>query len=130
LRERLEKEGRMLPNSEIGWEYYDGSFPIIVPDPPLTPESMHESILSLMGRFYAFSRLPGVVLHTLRFPLAMLPLINLRDRWRKWYRHWRNDVIGSGGYFAIRNWRRAFRQGGFGEKLERGKATLEETGAS
>ena len=124
LRARLEKDRRVLPNSEIGWEYYDGNFPIIVPDPPLTPGDMQKSMLSLMAGFYRFGRIPGVMLQILRFPLAMLPLVNLRARWRKWYRHWRNDVIGSGGYFIMRGWRRAFREGRFKEKLERGKATL------
>jgi len=118
----------VLPNSEIGWEYYDGNFPIIVPDSPLTPEDMHKSMLALMGGFYRFRRLVGVMLHTVRFPLAMLPLINLRDRWLKWYRHWRNDVVGSGGYFIIRNWHKAFRQGSFSEKLRRGRAQLENEG--
>jgi len=125
LRERLEQQGRVLPNSEIGWEYYDGNFPVIVPDPPLTPEGMHKSILSLMGGFYHFRRILGVILHILRFPLAMFPLGNLRARWRKWYRHWRNDVLGSVGYFIVRKWHKAFKKGQFNEKLKRGRAKLE-----
>jgi radical SAM superfamily enzyme YgiQ (UPF0313 family) len=119
LRTRLEQQGRVLPSREIGWEYYDGNFPIIVPDEPLTPDSMHESIQQLMGWFYGFRRLIGVMLHTLRFPIAMLPLVSLRDRWSKWYRSWFNDVIGSAGYFIVRNWKQAFRQGPFREKLSR-----------
>jgi radical SAM superfamily enzyme YgiQ (UPF0313 family) len=119
LRARLEKEMRVLPDSEIGWEYYDGNFPIIVPDPPLTPENIQKSIVSLMRGFYRFRRIFGVTLHTLRFPLAMLPLVNLRTRWRNWYRHWRNEVIGSIGYFIIRRWLRAFREGSFSDKLRR-----------
>jgi len=59
LRARLQKQGQVLPNSEIGWEYYDGNFPVIAPDPPLTAEDMHKSMLSLMGGFYRFGRLPG-----------------------------------------------------------------------
>ena len=119
LRDRLDTDGRVLPKSAVGWEYYDGNFPIIVPDEPLTPESMHEAILALMARFYTCRRLLGVILHTLRFPLAMLPLVNLRSRWRKWYRHWRNDVIGSAGYFVVKRWKRAFAEGPFAEKLAR-----------
>ncbi|MBI5722520.1 MAG: B12-binding domain-containing radical SAM protein [Planctomycetes bacterium] len=125
FRDRLQKEGRVLPNSEIGWEYYDGNFPIIVPDEPLTPEDMHLSMQALMGGFYRFRRMFGVMLHTIRFPLAMLPLVNLRTRWRKWYRHWRNDVIGSAGYFIMKKWHKAFREGPFRDKLLRGKAILE-----
>ena len=126
LRERLDEEGRVLPNSEIGWEYYDGSFPVIVPDPPLTLEDMQKSMLSLMGGFYHLRRIFGVALHTMRFPLAMLPLTNLRQRWRKWYRHWRNEIVGSGGYFIMKNWRKAFREGRFEDKLRNGRAKLEE----
>jgi radical SAM superfamily enzyme YgiQ (UPF0313 family) len=126
LRARLEQDGRVLPNSEIGWEYYDGNFPIIVPDPPLTPEGMHRAMLSLMGGFYRLRRMSGVMLHTLRFPVAMMPLVDLRSRWRKWYRRWRNDVWGSIGYFVMKKWYKAFRDGNFNEKLKRGKASLEQ----
>jgi radical SAM superfamily enzyme YgiQ (UPF0313 family) len=119
LRERLEKVGRVLSSHEIGWEYYDGNFPIIVPDEPLTPVSMHTSIQQLMSWFYGFRRLIGVMLHTLRFPFAMLPLVNIRASWRRWYRTWFNDVMGSVGYFVVRNWKRAFRDGPFRDKLSR-----------
>jgi len=124
LRARLERDNRVLPNREIGWEYYDGNFPLIVPDAPLTPEEMQKSLLTLMGGFYRLRRMYGVVLQTLRFPLAMLPLVNLRVRWRRWYRHWRNDVISSVGYFIIKRWRKAFREGQFSEKLQRSKDLL------
>ncbi len=126
LRDRLEKAGRVLPNSEIGWEYYDGNFPVIVPDPPLTPEEMQKSMLSLMGGFYRLSRMSGLVLRILRFPLAMMPLVHLRTRWRNWYRHWRNDVLGSMGYFIVRKWRKAFKKGPFSEKLRKAKKMLDE----
>ena len=119
LRARLQKEGRLLASDEIGWEYYDGNFPLFEPDAPLTPEAMHESMQKLMGGFYHFWRVLWVVVHTLRFPLAMLPLLNLHARWLKWYRSWRNDVIGSGGYFMLRKWRKALREGPFRDKLTR-----------
>jgi len=126
LRARLEEENRVLPNSEIGWEYYDGNFPLIVPDPPLTPEEMQKSILSLMGSFYRLRRMFGVILQTLRFPQAMLPLSNLHVRWHNWYRHWRNEVIGSIGYLIMRKWQKEFRKGRFSEKLKKSIAKLEE----
>ncbi len=125
LRARLEEEDRVLPNSEIGWEYYDGNFPLIVPDPPMTPEEMHKSAISLMGGFYRLRRMYGVVLQTLRFPQAMLPLDNLRVRWHNWYRHWHNEVVGSIGYLIVRKWQRAFRKGLFNEKLKKSMAKLE-----
>jgi len=121
LRARLEKEGRVFTTSEIGWEYYDGNFPLIVPDPPLTPEVLQQSTQGLMGGFYHFWRIFWVVVHTLRFPLAMLPLLNLRARWHKWYRSWRNNVVGSGGYFMVRKWRKAVEAGHFREKLTKSR---------
>ncbi|MGD0092690.1 MAG: radical SAM protein [Planctomycetota bacterium] len=128
LRARLEREGRVLTGSELGWEFYDGNFPLIVPDAPLTPEVLHQSMQALMGGFYHFWRMFWVAVHTLRFPLAMLPLLNLRTRWPKWYRSWRNDVVGSGGYLMLRKWRKALRESQFKEKLtksqEEGKTAL------
>lgn len=121
LRARLEKEGRVFTAAEIGWEYYDGNFPLIVPDAPLTPEILQQSTQALMGGFYHFWRIFWVVVHTLRFPLAMLPLLNLRSRWRTWYRSWRNDVVGSGGYFLVRKWRKAVKESHFKEKLTRSR---------
>lgn len=121
FRARLEREGRVFTTGEIGWEYYDGNFPLIVPDPPLTPEAMLQGSQKLMGGFYHFWRIFWVVVHTLRFPLAMLPLLNLHSRWRKWYRSWRNDVVGSGGYFMVRRWRKAFKEDHFREKLLRSR---------
>jgi hypothetical protein len=119
LRARLASEGRVLPSCEIGWEYYDGNFPIIVPDDPLTPDSVHAAIQQLMSGFYGFRRLIGVMLHTLRFPFAMLPLVNIEASFRRWHRSWFNDVMGSAGYFIVRNWKRAFRDGPFRDKLSR-----------
>ncbi|HOX08704.1 MAG TPA: radical SAM protein [Planctomycetota bacterium] len=117
FRARLERDGRVFPLADFGWEYYDGNFPLVVPDFPMTPAEMQESILTIMGRFYHFRRMPGVAVHTLRFPLAMLPLTDLKTRWRRWYRRWRNDVIGSVGYFIMRNWQKQFRNGAFRRKL-------------
>jgi radical SAM superfamily enzyme YgiQ (UPF0313 family) len=102
LRARLEKNGRVLPGQEIGWEYYDGNFPVIVPDEPLTPADIHTSIQQLMSGFYGLKRLVGVMLRTLSFPFAMLPLVNIKSRWKRWYQNWFNDVLGSAGYFIVR----------------------------
>ncbi len=117
FRARMEQDGRVFPLAEFGWEYYDGNFPLIVPDSPMTPADMQESILKVMGRFYHILRMSGVALHTLRFPLAMLPLTDPKTRWRRWYRRWRNDVIGSVGYFIMRNWQTQFKDGAFRRKL-------------
>ena len=119
LRDRLMADGRVFSSEEVGWEYYDGNFPLFVPDEPLSPESMHLSTRRLMSRFYRFGRMLRVLLHVLRFPVAMLPLVNLRSRWSKWHRHWRNDVVGSAGYFVVKRWQKALARGPFNEKLSR-----------
>jgi radical SAM superfamily enzyme YgiQ (UPF0313 family) len=123
LRTRLEQNGRVLASNEIGWEYYDGNFPVIVPDQPLTPESLHNSIQLLMGCFYGFRRLVGVIFHTLRFPLAMMPLVNIKACWNRWYHSWYNDVVGSAGYFIVRKWKRAFYGSTFKQKLSKARCS-------
>lgn len=40
LSERLERQNRIYDTADVGWEYYDGNFPIFEPDAPLTPENM------------------------------------------------------------------------------------------
>jgi len=69
----------------------------------------HKSMLAPMGGFHHFRRLVGVMLHALRSAPAMLPLTNQPSPWCKWYRRWRNDVIGSVGSFIVKNWPQAFR---------------------
>jgi len=117
LRSRLERQGRVLPLEEFGWEYYDGNFPLIVPDEPLTPADLAAGAMAIMGRFFGFRRVLGLALHILGFPLDMLPPVNLRERFRRWRRRVRNDFIGTGGYFLMRAWRRQFRKGPFPRKL-------------
>ena len=50
---------------------------------------------------------------------TLLPLFNLRSRWSKWHRHWRNDVVGSAGYFVVKRWHKALAKGPFNDKLSR-----------
>jgi len=39
LRYRLMKQNRIYPLEDIGWEYYDGNFPLFEPDEPMTSET-------------------------------------------------------------------------------------------
>lgn len=117
FRDRLEGQGRILP--QIGWEYYDGNFPLIMPDAPMTPEGLQQAILKIMGRFYRFRHMFGVGIQTLYFPFAMLPLINLEGRFRRWYRSWRNSIIRFAGWCLVRNWRRQFRRDPFLQNLRK-----------
>ena len=54
LTERLAARNRIFPLDCVGWEYYDGNFPLFLPDEPLTPKEMQSSIHKIMGRFYRF----------------------------------------------------------------------------
>ena len=126
VRELLEARESGRPLEQVpGITFLTGGAPIST-ERRVPLEDMHNSMLSLMDGFYRFRRLAGVMLHALRFPLAMLPLTNLRSRWRKWYRYWRNDVIGSVRYFIVKNWHKAFREGPFNEKLRRSTAMLKQ----
>jgi radical SAM superfamily enzyme YgiQ (UPF0313 family) len=52
LRKRLERDNRIYPRQDLGWEYYDGNFLTFEPDNPMTPEEMQDSPMKIMGRIY------------------------------------------------------------------------------
>lgn len=54
LTERLTAACRIFPRADIGWEYYDGNFPVFMPDEPLTPEDMQAAVRQLMRRLLPF----------------------------------------------------------------------------
>lgn len=121
MTERLQKDNRVFPVSRIGWEYYDGNFPLFVPDPPVTPEQMQGAIRKIMGRFYRFRSMFGVMRNVLIFPAMFFSLWNIRFGWRKWHRIWRNDLIRFGGWIVMRRWGSHFKKGPFRDKLNQAK---------
>jgi radical SAM superfamily enzyme YgiQ (UPF0313 family) len=54
LTRRLKEAGRVYSRRLIGWEYYDGNFPVFSPDEPLNAQEMYLSLKYLMKRFYRF----------------------------------------------------------------------------
>jgi radical SAM superfamily enzyme YgiQ (UPF0313 family) len=118
LTDRLIQQNRVFPRNQIGWEYYDGNFPLFEPDPPMTPEQMQASIRQIMGRFYRFRYMFSVGLHVLVFPAMIFSLYNVKSGWRRWYRTWRNSVIRFGGWIILRRWTTEFDKGIFSQKLE------------
>jgi radical SAM superfamily enzyme YgiQ (UPF0313 family) len=128
--QRLKQENRIFPKESIGWEYYDGNFPLFVPDDPMTPEEMHQSVQIIMGRFYRFRHMFHVGLNILSFPLVFLYLHNIRRGWWKWYRGWRNNLRRFGGWMIIRGWLAKSRRDNFSEKLREGKRQLAYTSRS
>jgi radical SAM superfamily enzyme YgiQ (UPF0313 family) len=128
LRRRLMEQNRVYSAEHLGWEYYDGNFPLFEPDPPLTAEEMQASIRKIMGRFYRFSHFLMVGLNVLSFPALVLHLHNLKAGWRSWSRRWWNSLMGVAGWRIIRKWTAQFRKGDFASKLAEAKQDLKSAG--
>ena len=125
LTDRLEAQNRVFARDHVGWEYYDGSFPLFKPDEPLTAEEMQSASLKIMGRFYRFRSMFGIVRNILVFPAMIFSIWNLQVGWRKWYRFWRNDLLRFGGWIIYKRWTSMFRSGSFSEKLVAAKRHLQ-----
>lgn len=121
LRHRLEKQNRIYPTKDIGWEYYDGNFPLFEPDEPMTAEEIQSCIHKIMGKFYRFKYMFYVALHIFSFPTLIFYLHNLKTGWRKWYRPWRNNLIRFGGWIILKGWTEKFKKGSFSQKLKKAK---------
>ena len=124
LRRRLAKQNRIYPIQDVGWEYYDGNFPLFEPDAPMTAEEMQFSIRKLMGRFYQFKHVFMIVLNIFSFPALIFFLHNIRLGWRKWYRSWRNNLLSFGGWIVMKKWVSQFKKDKFLERLQKAKEHL------
>jgi radical SAM superfamily enzyme YgiQ (UPF0313 family) len=124
LTHRLKQQNRIYSRDYLGWEYYDGNFPLFVPDEPMTPEEMQDSIRLIMGRFYRFKHMFHIGWNILSFPMLLFYLHNLREGWQKWYRVWENNVTRFGGWLIIRRWSTAFKKDNFSSKLAEAKKFL------
>jgi radical SAM superfamily enzyme YgiQ (UPF0313 family) len=124
LRRRLERQGRVYPLQDIGWEYYDGNFPLFEPDEPMTAEEMQSSVRHIMGKFYQFKYIFMMGVGVLSFPALILFLHDLRSGWGRWYRYWRNSFVRFSGWIIMKGWIREFRKDRFSEKLQKAKQRL------
>ena len=124
LRDRLQRQDRVYPTTDVGWEYYDGNFPLIEPDAPLTPEEMQRAAKRIMGRVYRFRYMFLVAASILSFPALVFSLGNLRVGWGKWYHRWASRVIRFGGWITIRKWTAAFHKGDFLHRLRTARSRL------
>ncbi len=127
LTDRLVAQNRIFPREIVGWEYYDGNFPLFSPDEPLTPKEMQLAIRKIMGRFYRFRSMFSIGLNVLIFPSMIFSLFNIKIGWRKWYRIWRTDLLRFGGWITIKRWTSDFKRGTFSGKLRRAERKLRET---
>ena len=125
LTRRLAAEDRIFPIECVGWEYYDGSFPVFRPDEPFTPEGMLKAKHQIMGRFYRFRHSILIALHILLFPAVAFSLHDLKAGWRKWHRSWRNSILRFGGWVILQKWKSAFRRSDFLERLAQARQPLQ-----
>ena len=134
LRDRMAKEGRLY---DLGWEYYDGQFPLYEPGDGLTPEELQSAVGQIMGKFYSFNNLWRLIVNIVfYFPLLVFPatttLFSLRVRhlvaaFRNWYKvFFRTQSIRFGGHIVFKNWLKSFRRSDFLAKLAAAKKQLQE----
>ncbi len=129
LRRRLKEENRVYPTRHVGWEYYDGNFPLFEPDEPLTAEEMQDSIRRIMGRFYRAGHFLWVGFNILSFPALLLHLHNLKTGWHRWSHRWWNSLMGVAGWHIIRKWTAQFRKGAFASRLAEAQQDLRSANA-
>lgn len=118
LRRRLQQQNRIYAVEDVGWEYYDGNFPVFEPDAPLTALEIQQASRQIMRRVYRFRHLLYVVGNILLFPSLAFYLHNLRLGWGRWYRSWRNNLIRFGGWVTMRKWISDFGKGDFPHRLQ------------
>jgi len=124
LTHRLRRQNRIYSKDYLGWEYYDGNFPLFVPDEPMAPEEMQASIRLIMGRFYRFKHMFHIGWNILSFPMLFFYLHNIRRGWSKWYYIWQHNITRFGGWLIIRRWANEFKKDKFPSKLEEAKKLL------
>ncbi|RLC35383.1 MAG: hypothetical protein DRZ76_00175 [Candidatus Nealsonbacteria bacterium] len=124
LRRRLIKQNRVYPIEDIGWEYYDGNFPLFEPDQPMSAEEMQNSVRRIMGKFYQFKYMFLIGFNIFSFPSLLFFLHNIKFGWRIWYRPWRNTLARFGGWVIMKRWFSQFKKNKFLLKLQHAKEHL------
>lgn len=124
LRHRLEKQKRVYPVRDVGWEYYDGNFPLFEPDEPMSAEEMQASIRKIMGKFYHFQYMFMIIMNIFSFPALIFFLHDIKSGWKKWYRPWRNYLVRFGGWLTLMGWTREFKKDKFSKRLQEAKEHL------
>ncbi len=124
LRARLLSNSRVYPRSVLGWEYYDGTFPLFKPDYPLTPEGMQSAIRKIMGHFYHIRYLFIFLLNLISIISLPFYFNRIRVGWKKWCRRSRNYVFRIIGQRIVRSWTVQLYKEFFFEKLQKAKQLL------
>ncbi len=124
LRRRLEEQGRVYPLEDVGWQYYDGNFPLFEPDAPMTAEDLQRAGKRIMSRFYRFRYVFLVVASILSFPALAFSLHRLKAGWSAWFRRWETRLVRFGGWITIQKWTSDFRKGDFLPRLKKARGRL------
>jgi radical SAM superfamily enzyme YgiQ (UPF0313 family) len=124
LRDRLKRQGRIYSVQDVGWEYYDGNFPVFEPDEPMTAEELQLSIRKIMGKFYQFKYMFMLAYHIFSFPALVFFVHNIKTGWRQWYRPWRNSLTRFGGWIIMKGWTLELKKGKFLQKLRKAQERL------
>lgn len=123
MTQRLDKAKRILPRDVVGWEYYDGNFPLFIPDKPLTVRDLYLSHKTLMSGFYNFRHFFALVLSIICFPLI---IFNLRHGWSSWYVVWQRNLWRFVGWSILRKWSANLRKDSFPAKLSLAEKKLKQ----
>lgn len=135
LRERLIRENRIFSMGRLGWEYYDGQYPLFMPNDGSEPEELQQCTGDLMYRFYNFGNFWKIAKNILiNFPIIVFtsaPTIvvgkveYITSAFNIWYRrYFRNYALRFGGYFIVKSWFKKFRKDAFLIKLKIAKKEL------
>jgi len=124
LRDRLKEGNRLYSTEDVGWEYYDGNFPLFEPDRPMTAEDMQFSAWKIMKKFYEFKNLFMICLSVFSFTGMIFFLHNIKGGWKRWHRYWHNYLVRFSGWVILRKWKTASGRVIFAQKLCKAKKHL------
>lgn len=135
LRKRLIEDNRLYSLDNIGWEYYDGQFPLFKPDDNISPEQIQFAINNIMNKFYNFKNFIKlvnyiifhfpVILFTASFSIIFGKVKFIVAAFKMWYRNFfRNYSLRFGGYIIAKKWLKNFKKSIFPEKLKQAKTQL------
>lgn len=139
LRKRLIEENRLYPLEQIGWEYYDGQYPLFEPDDGISPEDLQKAMAKIMTKFYHFRNFlnlsknivlnfPGIMFFPV-FTLVTGKVKYIRAAFRMWNKkYYRNYLLRFGGYLVVKNWLKQFNKSDFLIRLEKARKQLKEIG--
>jgi radical SAM superfamily enzyme YgiQ (UPF0313 family) len=135
LYRRLQEEGRIYPLEQIGWQYYDGQFPLFEPDDGISPEELQRAVTRIVSRFYRFHSFLKVIWGAgVHFPRIVLVasftiftgsvkyIIRAYRYWKN--RYFRNPFLRFGGYLLLKGWLKKFKKDRFLQYLRRARQLI------